>query len=189
MKITFLGGVDEVTGSKTLVEYNGTRILVDCGLFQGDKNARQRNWDPFVVDPTTIDAMVLTHAHIDHTGYIPLLVKNGFSGPIYCSKPTKELAKILLIDSGFLQEEDAKKANKYGYSRHRPALPLYTVKDAEKSLSFFQEVDYNVSITIGPLNVELIMSGHILGSSFVVVSDGKKQLYFLVILVVQISLL
>jgi len=177
MKITFLGAVEEVTGSKYLIEHEDTKILVDCGLFQGE--FKKHNWDKFPIEPSSIDAVVLTHAHIDHTGYIPALVKNGFRGKIYCSKATLALCSILLIDSGYLQEEDAKNANKEGYSRHHPALPLYTGADAQNSLTFFQVVDYNKILKIGKsLNVTLISSGHILGASFVVISDGKQTITF-----------
>ena len=177
MKITFLGAVEEVTGSKYLIEHEDTKILVDCGLFQGE--FKKHNWDKFPIEPSSIDAVVLTHAHIDHTGYIPALVKNGFRGKIYCSKATLALCSILLIDSGYLQEEDAKNANKEGYSRHHPALPLYTGADAQNSLTFFQVVDYNKILKIGKyLNVTLISSGHILGASFVTISDGKQTITF-----------
>ncbi|HBS47651.1 TPA: MBL fold metallo-hydrolase [Candidatus Dependentiae bacterium] len=178
MKITFLGAVENVTGSKYLIEDADTKILVDCGLFQGGKELRTHNWDKFPIDASSIDAVVLTHSHIDHTGYIPLLVKNGFTGKIYCSKATFALSSILLIDSGALQEEDAKSANKYGYSSHAPALPLYTRNDAENSLKFFQIIDYDKILNIKSLKITLIQSGHILGSSFVTISDGKQKLTF-----------
>ncbi len=178
MKITFLGAVEEVTGSKYLLEQGDTKVLVDCGLFQGGKELKSRNWDKFSVEPSSIDALVLTHAHIDHSGYIPLLVKNGFRGKIYCSAGTFELCSILLKDSGFLQEEDAKNANKYGYSEHHLASPLYTVLDAEYSLKFFQIEPFNKIFKIGPFEVTLIMSGHILGSSFITIFDGKNTITF-----------
>lgn len=169
MKITFLGAVGTVTGSKYLVEHNGIKILVDCGLLQGDEKITQHNVDPFPIAPETIHAMVVTHAHIDHIGYIPVLVKDGFKGPVYCSKPTNEIARILLLDSGSLQEEEAK--------RHH-ALPLYTKADAEHALTFFRPVHYDTAITIKSLYVTLIRSGHIPGSAFVIVSDGKEKLLF-----------
>ena len=143
MKLTFLGATQTVTGSKYLLEHGGKKILVDCGLFQGHKEVRQRNWEKLPIDPRNIDAIVLTHAHIDHSGYIPLLVKNGFRGKIFCSKATFDLCTILLPDSGFLQEEDARMANKYGYSRHHPALPLYDAKEAQESLAYFQPIDFD----------------------------------------------
>ncbi len=179
MKIAFLGAAGEVTGSRYLLEKDDTKLLVDCGLFQGGKKLRKRNWDPFPIDPHKIDAIVITHAHIDHIGYIPLLIKNGFKGKIYCSKATYALCAILLLDSGAIQEEDAKKYNKEGSSDHSPALPLYTVADAENSLKYFQTVGYDEVFTVGgSLNITLICSGHILGASFVVVSDDTETVTF-----------
>lgn len=177
MKITFLGAVEEVTGSKYLIEDKDIKILVDCGLFQGDREISQRNWDPFPITADNINAIVLTHAHIDHTGYIPLLVKNGFQGKIYCSKATAELCAILLVDSGNLQEEEAKMRNKRRDTLS-PVVPLYTKRDAENSLKFFQAVDYDTILNIKSLQITLIRSGHILGSSFVIVSNGKQKLTF-----------
>lgn len=178
MKISFFGAAQEVTGSRYLIQEGNTKILVDCGLFQGDRQSRKRNWDPFPIDPSQIDAVVLTHAHIDHTGYIPLLVKKGFRGKIYCSAATYALCGIMLLDSASLQEEDAKKINDYGYSQHKPALPLYTKADAQNSLKYFQVLEYDTLLDIGPLQVSLIPCGHILGASFVIVSNGKNKLTF-----------
>ncbi len=178
MKITFLGGVEVVTGSKYLVESDGTRILVDCGLFQGDREFTKYNDDPFPFAPESIDAIVLTHAHIDHTGYVPALVKKGFRGRVYCSQATYELCTILLLDSGALQEGYAKHRNKKADPKHPPIEPLYTKADAEYSLKFFQPVAYDTVSIIRGLSVMLIRSGHILGSAFVVVSDGKEKLTF-----------
>lgn len=176
MKITFLGAVEEVTGSRYLVEHENAKILVDCGLFQGGRQVAMRNREQFPVDPKTIDAVILTHAHIDHTGYIPRLVKKGFKGKIYCSKATYALCSILLIDSASLFEEDAQKKRNAGSSNR---LPLYTVKDANHSLSFFQTIDYDTIQTLNTsLTFKLIASYHILGSAFVVISDGKDQLTF-----------
>jgi metallo-beta-lactamase family protein len=134
LTLSFLGGAGTVTGSKYLVENANHRILIDCGLFQGFKALRLKNWAPFPVDPASIAALVLTHAHIDHSGHLPLLVKQGFGGPIYCSDATAALCGILLPDSGYLQEKDAEFANRHGFSKHKPALPLYTQEDAERSL-------------------------------------------------------
>jgi metallo-beta-lactamase family protein len=128
-RITFLGAAGTVTGSKYLIETDGARILVDCGLFQGVKSLRERNWSAPPVDPGRIDAIVLTHAHIDHTGYLPRLCKDGFRGRVYCTMGTLDLLRILLPDSGHLQEEAARHADERGYSRHHPALPLYTEED------------------------------------------------------------
>ncbi len=178
MKITFLGAVLEVTGSRYLVEDNQVKILVDCGLFQGERELTQRNWDPFPIAPESIDALVLTHAHIDHTGYIPLLIKNGFKGKIYCSKATYELCAILLVDSGSLQQEEAKHRNKRRDPQSPQVVPLYTKLDAEYSLKFFQPVDYDTIFSVKSLKLTLISSGHILGSSFVIISNGKEKLTF-----------
>src|SRR5262245_54837896 len=134
IQISFLGAVDTVTGSRYLVEAAGARVLVDCGLFQGPKKLRDRNWAVVPFAPASLDAVVLTHAHIDHSGYLPKLCKAGFRGRIYCTEGTRDLLRILLPDSGFLQEEEARHANQGGYSRHRPALPLYTRDDAESCL-------------------------------------------------------
>jgi len=170
MNITFLGATEQVTGSRYLIEQSGTRILVDCGLFQGGKESYKRNVEPFAVDPSSIDALIITHAHIDHTGYIPVLVKNGFKGPIYCSRATYALCAILLVDSGAIQEEKAKK-----YSSE----PLYTIAEAENSLHFFKTVDPDVGVKIGAsFTFRLIDSYHILGASFIILSDGKETLTF-----------
>jgi len=134
MKIKFLGGAGTVTGSKYLLTIEDKNILVDCGLFQGVKNLRKKNWQTFPIDVASINAIVLTHAHIDHSGYIPALKKAGFKGDIYCSSATLDLCKVLLPDSGYLQEEDARYANYKKFSKHTPALPLYTEDDARKSL-------------------------------------------------------
>ena len=138
MKITFLGGVGTVTGSKYVIDANRTRLLVDCGLFQGFKQLRLRNWAPLPVDPKSIGAVILTHAHLDHSGYLPLLIKNGFTGPVISTNATRDLCAILLPDSGHLQEKDAEFANRHGFSKHRPALPLYTAADAEAALKRFR---------------------------------------------------
>ena len=132
--LNFLGGVGTVTGSKYLLEAGGRKILIDCGLFQGLKQLRLRNWDKFPVNPAQIDAVVLTHAHLDHSGYLPLLVKNGFRGAVFCTSGTRDLCAILLPDSGYLQERDADFANRHGFSKHKPALPLYTEKEARACL-------------------------------------------------------
>ncbi|MCC5015146.1 MULTISPECIES: MBL fold metallo-hydrolase RNA specificity domain-containing protein [unclassified Legionella] len=179
MQLTFLGATGTVTGSKYLLEVENKKILVDCGLFQGLKDLRLRNWNPLPFQPSSLDAVVITHAHIDHSGYLPLLVKNGFTGPIYATKATKELCAILLPDSGYLQEEDAKRANKYGYSKHHPALPLYTQEDALESLKQFEVVDYNkLYPLLNDCGFSWHRAGHILGSSFIQVENqGIKVLF------------
>ncbi len=178
MKITFLGAVEEVTGSRYLVEHENKKILVDCGMFQGPHEISERNSQPFPIDPASIDALILTHAHIDHTGYIPALVKNGFKGKIYCSKGTFALCSLLLVDSGSLQEAEVRNINQRGGPDHPPAVVLYTEHDAQNSLKFFQPIDYDTVIDIGSLKITLIRSGHIIGSAFVIVSDGKQKLTF-----------
>lgn len=143
LSLSFLGGVGTVTGSKYLFTAGGVRLLIDCGLFQGFKQLRLRNWASLPVDPKSIDAVVLTHAHLDHSGYLPLLVKKGFSGPIICTEATRDLCAILLPDSGYLQEKDAEYANRHGFSKHRPALPLYTKEDADVCLELFAPVAFH----------------------------------------------
>lgn len=165
LKLSFLGAAGTVTGSKYLVEDADHRILVDCGLFQGFKELRLRNWAPFPVDPHRINAVLLTHAHLDHTGYFPLLVKQGFSGPAFCSASTAELCGILLPDSGYLQEKDAEFANRHGFSKHKPALPLYTSDDAKRSLKQLRTVSFNQPHSIaGGATAHFRRTGHILGA-------------------------
>ncbi|NQW01934.1 MAG: MBL fold metallo-hydrolase [Rhodospirillales bacterium] len=179
MKLKFLGATGTVTGSKYLLQHDNKKLLVDCGLFQGLKELRLRNWAKLPVDPASIDAVVLTHAHIDHSGYLPLLVKNGFTGPVYCSEATYDLCRILLPDSGYLHEADARRANKYAYSKHKPALALYTQKDAEACLQQFTTIPFGKPHELpGGLNLTLSRAGHILGSSFVRISDNQTTLVF-----------
>lgn len=179
MKLTFLGAAQTVTGSKYLLEINDQKILVDCGLFQGLKELRLRNWAPFYIDPKKIDVLLLTHAHIDHSGYIPLLVKNGFRGKIYCSRATKELCAILLPDSGRLQEEDAAYANRKGYSKHKPALPLYTEEDANQALKYFYPIEIHRDYSLAnDVTVRFNRAGHILGASTITVTHNNKKILF-----------
>ncbi len=179
MKIQFLGGTGTVTGSKYLVTEGETHILVDCGLYQGLKELRLRNWDPLPVRPASIAAVVLTHAHIDHSGYLPLLVKNGFKGKIYCTPGTRAQCEILLPDSGWLQEEEARFANKRGFSKHHPALPLYTQDDALISLGKFTAKKYREDFTLpGNISCRFENSGHILGSALVRLTAGNKTVTF-----------
>ncbi|MDZ4098072.1 MAG: MBL fold metallo-hydrolase [Methylophilaceae bacterium] len=179
MKITFLGATGTVTGSKYLIESGTHRALVDCGLFQGLKQLRLKNWKPLPVDPAKIDVVVLTHAHIDHTGYLPLLVKNGFSGKVYCSHATKDLCEILLPDSAHLQEEEARYANMRGFSKHHPALPLYTQEDAERALEMLVPVEFDEDVQIAQgLSARFSPSGHILGASMIMLRDADRSILF-----------
>jgi metallo-beta-lactamase family protein len=174
-KVTFFGATGTVTGSRFLLEVDGNRLLIDCGLFQGLKKNRLRNWEPFPISPAEIDRVFLTHAHIDHSGYLPRLCKEGFKGKIHCTHATHDLCEILLRDSGHLQEEDANWANKRGFSKHSPALPLYTVAEAEKALSHFEPYHYGEDIFLtDSLRVKFKDAGHILGSSFVDVKSMKE---------------
>jgi metallo-beta-lactamase family protein len=168
MKLTFLGATNTVTGSKFLLTIGSKRILIDCGLFQGLKELRVRNWTKFPIEPKTIDAVVLTHAHIDHSGYLPLLIKNGFKGKVYCSQATKDLCAVLLPDSGYLQEEEAKFLNKHGMSKHKPALPLYTKEDAVNALPHLYPIPFRKLYKLDEGTfISLIPAGHILGATFV----------------------
>lgn len=179
MDIQFLGAAGTVTGSKYLVRAGSNRLLVDCGLFQGFKPLRLRNWADPPFDPAGISAVVLTHAHIDHSGYLPLLVKKGFRGRVYCSEATADLCHILLPDSARLAEEDAERANRVGYSRHRPALPLYTEQDAEAALRHLVTAPFHHAFEpVEGLRVTLAPAGHILGASTVSISDGRMTLAF-----------
>jgi metallo-beta-lactamase family protein len=179
-KITFLGAAGTVTGSKYLLEAGSKRLLVDCGLFQGSKELQQRNWNPLTVDPATIDWVLLTHAHIDHTGYLPRLVAAGYRGPVYADAATHELCNLLLPDSAHLQEEDAQFAARKGYSSHKQPLPLYTVAQAQQALARFQEIPREDVFTISPeFSVRTHDAGHILGSTWLeltITENGKKTL-------------
>jgi metallo-beta-lactamase family protein len=177
-KITFLGAAGTVTGSKYLIEAGGKKLLVDCGLFQGGRDLTQRNWDKLPLDAATIDWVVVTHAHIDHTGYLPKLVSAGYRGPIYSDAATHELCQLLLLDSAHLQEEDAKFAAKKKFSSHANPLPLYTTPDAQAALNQFKEIPRSDSFTISPeFSVRTHDAGHILGSCWLelTITENGKQ--------------
>ena len=168
VRLRFLGGAATVTGSKALLEHRGRRCLVDCGLFQGLKQLRLRNWNPFPVEPAGIDAVVLTHAHLDHSGYLPRLVAAGFRGPVLCTPPTRDLCRLLLPDSGRLLEEEAEDANRRGWSKHHPALPLYTEADAEQALGRFRDVAFeDVFEPMPGVRMRMHRAGHLLGAASV----------------------
>lgn len=179
MDLQFLGATDTVTGSKYLLRTARSKVLVDCGLFQGYKNLRLRNWGALPVPAVDIDAIVLTHAHIDHSGYVPLLVRQGFQGPVFCTPATFDLCRILLTDSGHLLEEEADYLNEHGLSRHKPALPLYTREDAVRSLKLFKPVEFDTAWhASGDLQVRFSRSGHLPGSAFTQVDDGRVSVLF-----------
>ena len=166
--LRFLGAAGTVTGSRFVIEYDGRRVMVDAGLFQGVRQLRRSNWDPFPVDPHTIDAVVLTHAHIDHSGWLPGLVRDGFDGPIHATRRTCDLCKILLPDSAHIHEEQARFANERGFSRHHPALPLYTTADAEAALELLSPAPYDEAFRVtDAIAATLVPAGHILGSASV----------------------
>ncbi len=179
MQLHFFGAAGTVTGSRYLLESKGVRILVDCGLFQGLKNLRLRNWAPFPVKPKSVSAVLLTHAHLDHSGYLPALVRDGFDGPVYCSKATRDLCKILLADSARLQEQDAEYANRRGFSKHHPALPLYDSQDARRAMRMFSSLAFGKSHELreGPV-VKLYRAGHILGAASIEVNWKGRRIVF-----------
>jgi metallo-beta-lactamase family protein len=178
VQLTFLGAAGTVTGSKYLLEAGGTRILVDCGLYQGVKQLRLRNWAALPVDPASIDSVLLTHAHLDHSGYLPALVRDGFAGPVFCSEPTRALCEILLPDAAYLQEEDAGYANRKGFSKHHPALPLYTAADAQAAVSRLVPIGFGAWRDVGAIRFQLRPAGHILGAASIAVEHGGQQILF-----------
>lgn len=177
--LQFLGGAGTVTGSKYLLTVGDKRILVDCGLFQGFKQLRLRNWARIPVKPSDIDAVILTHAHIDHSGYLPRLVADGFKGPIYATDATTDLCGVLLPDSAHLQEKDAEFANRHGFSKHKPALPLYTQADARAALAQFVPLQFDEAETVIPsVSIRFLPAGHILGAAIVEITCGPYRFVF-----------
>ncbi len=178
MKLSFLGAADSVTGSRHLLDTGKQRLLLDCGLFQGYKMLRERNWAPLGVAPVTVDAVLLSHAHLDHSGYIPALVRQGFHGQIYSTGATRQLCEVLLTDSAHLQEEDARRANRIGSSRHEKALPLYSVKDTQRALAHFVGLPRDGRLKLGGSEIRFTPAGHLLGASSISVSHAGKTLVF-----------
>lgn len=175
--LRFLGAAGTVTGSRFLIDTPRARVLVDCGLFQGLKELRLRNWEPFPVEPRSLDAVLLTHAHLDHSGYLPALVRQGFAGPIHCTANSDALCRILLPDAASLQEEDAAYANRKGFSKHEPALPLFTGEDAARALGQLRIAPFDVAQEVAPgVRATFRRAGHILGSAWLrVVFDGRED--------------
>jgi metallo-beta-lactamase family protein len=174
--IQFLGAAETVTGSKYVIEVGGSRVMIDCGLFQGFKDLRERNWEPLPIKPQSIGWVVLTHAHIDHTGYLPRLVRDGFTGPVYATRATADLLDIMLPDSARIQEEDADYANRKGFSKHQPALPLYNEQDARTALKQLESVPFDQEVKLSKfLKIKFVPAGHILGSSFVVAEITERD--------------
>jgi metallo-beta-lactamase family protein len=179
MKVKFIGGAGTVTGSKTLIESKGVRILIDCGQFQGIKPLRELNWQPLPILPSTIDFVLLTHGHLDHCGWLPRLVDQGFKGKIYCTSPTKDIAKLILLDSAKIQEEEASKANREHYSKHEIAEPLYTVKQAEAVFPLFRVVKPYENIALdAEISAIFTNAGHIIGACSVEFILENKILVF-----------
>jgi metallo-beta-lactamase family protein len=179
VRITFWGAAEAVTGSRFIVESGRSRVLVDCGLFQGVKRQREQNWARFPVDPASIDAVILTHAHIDHSGYLPALVRDGFKGRIWCTPTTSALVKILLPDTAYLQEEEARFANKRGSSKHTPALPLFTHTDAQRALQHVRTHGFAGRFEPAPgLTARFSPAGHILGAATVWLADRDRSVLF-----------
>src|SRR3954470_6146430 len=177
--LTFLGASRTVTGSKYLLDTGASKVLFDAGLFQGLKELRERNWQPFPVAASEIDAIVLTHAHLDHCGYLPRLVAQGFRGRVFCTAGTLDLCKIVLPDAGRLQEEDAEHANRHAYSKHKPALPLYREVDAFRAVSQLQPCGYDRAMPVAAgIEATFVNAGHLLGSSYVRMQiDGRTVLF------------
>ncbi|MGC2462342.1 MAG: MBL fold metallo-hydrolase [Steroidobacteraceae bacterium] len=179
MKLTFLGAAGTVTGSKYLLAVGERQVLVDCGLFQGLKRLRERNWQALPFDPKRIDAIVLTHAHIDHSGYLPVVVRSGFRGPVYCTAATRRLLALMLTDSAHLQEEQAEFANRHHFSKHSPALPLYTRADAEAALRLLRPVEWSRACAVAPgFSAQFSPAGHLLGAASVLLETRAGRVLF-----------
>ena len=179
MQVTFYGATNTVTGSRTLVEVGGKRLLVDCGMFQGFKALRERNWAPLPFDPRSLDAVLLTHAHIDHSGALPLLTRNGFKGPVWTTSASADLCEILLLDTAHLQEEEARYRNRHKATRHEPAQPLFTTQDARQCLSQLNRVSQGGTVELGDdVRVRFTRAGHILGASSVHIEHKGKSVLF-----------
>ena len=179
MKLTFLGAAGTVTGSKYLVSSGAQQLLVDCGLFQGLKRLRERNWQQLPFDGRSLAAVILTHAHIDHSGYLPVLARSGFGGPVYCTAATARLLALMLPDSARLQEEDARFANRHRYSKHSPALPLYTEADAAAALKLLRPIEWSTDVALLPgVTARLSPAGHILGAGCVLLGTSAGRLLF-----------
>jgi metallo-beta-lactamase family protein len=179
MKVKFIGGAGTVTGSKTLIESNGIRILIDCGQFQGIKPLRELNWEPLPIVPSTIDFVLLTHGHLDHCGWLPRLVNQGFKGKIYCTSPTKDVAKLILLDSAKIQEEEANKANQEHYSKHKIAEPLYTIAQAEQVFPLFRVIKPGEAIALdAEISAIFTNAGHIIGACTIALNLENKTLVF-----------
>ncbi len=176
--LQFLGATGTVTGSKYLLRAGVSSLLIDCGLFQGYKQLRLRNWLPLPLKLAGLSAVVLTHAHIDHSGYLPLLVAKGYAGPVYCSEGTRDLCRVMLPDAGRLQEEEAEYANRRGFSRHKPALPLYTEKDAKRALKLLRPVATGKRVEVQGITLGFDPAGHIPGASIVTVDHAGVRIVF-----------
>jgi metallo-beta-lactamase family protein len=179
VKVTFLGAAGAVTGSKYLLELGARRVLIDCGLFQGVKRLRERNWQPLPFDPQSLDAVLLTHAHIDHSGYLPVLVRAGYQGPVHCTDATRRLLSLMLPDAARLQEEEAEYANRHGFSKHSPALPLYTEADARAALERLHPVALPSDVALfSDMQVSWSRAGHLLGAASIRLESRSERILF-----------